>query len=232
MNFVHKLHPPVWWGRGVGGGIQKMTLADREGGGGLRRTQKDYVIYDQPLTYEQTRERGTPSAPAEIFIFYLSYRFCSHFPSFCHFYFAWSCNIHWVLKAECSDYYKVCGEVMRDPDATIKHNTLCYGNFECKFMQYTQTFHNLKRFPLAPMGVLTPHLRTLKGVACPPINRNRCFRQRERGERGLTYQWVVLKPGLSCAKLRPRKTSHLHLMSSTIKLRNDALLPSSAPILA
>ena len=67
---------------------------------------------------------------------------------------------------------------MRDPDATIKHNTLCYGNFECKFMQYTQTFHNLKRFPLAPMGVLTPHLR----------NRNRCFGQRERGERGADMQ--------------------------------------------
>ena len=59
------------------------------------------------------------------------------------------------------------GEVMRDPDATIKHNTLCYGNFECKFMQYTQTFHNLKRFPLAPMGVLTPHLRPLKGLLVP-----------------------------------------------------------------
>ena len=88
----------------------------------------------------------------------------------------WRQNV--VTTIRCS------GEVMRDPDATIKHNTLCYGNFECKFMQYTQTFHNLKRFPLAPMGVLTPHLRTLKGVACPPINRNRCFGQRERGERG------------------------------------------------
>ena len=37
-------------GEGGGRGIQKMTLADREGGGGLRRPKKDDVIYEQPLT--------------------------------------------------------------------------------------------------------------------------------------------------------------------------------------
>jgi hypothetical protein len=37
IKFVHKLRHPVWGG---GGGIPKMTLDDREGGGGLRRPKK------------------------------------------------------------------------------------------------------------------------------------------------------------------------------------------------